>query len=99
MKKYFLTVLMMMGLAGCASFWNAFFETDEGKDFDSYVTKNGVPSSSYQMQNGEMAYSFKKQCSYVHGYEETLVIVYPNNIIKKISHTQYCPSEPTPPKK
>ncbi|MBP5403971.1 MAG: hypothetical protein J6Y17_02650 [Elusimicrobiaceae bacterium] len=99
MKKYFmLIVFFCFGLTACSSFWNAFLETDEGKDFDSYIAKNGVPYSSYQMQNGEIAYSFRKNCSYTRGFEEYMVIVYPNNIIKSISKTQYCPSAPNPPK-
>ena len=97
-KSLFLTVVVFI-VSGCASFWNSWVATAEGTDFDQYVARYGVPTSQYQMQTGEMAYSFRKQCSYVHGYEETLVVVYPNNIIKSISRTQYCPSEPPPPKK
>ena len=99
MKKILIMLTCVFGgLIGCSSFWNAFLETEEGTNFDTYITKHGVPSSSYRLQTGEVAYSFHNNCSYG-GQEEYVVVVYPNNIIKSITKTQYCPSAPTPPHK
>ena len=96
-KQILLAALVVFGLAGCASFWAAL--SDEGTNFDNYVASHGVPVSSYKMQNGDMAYSFRRACSYVQGFEESVVIVGPDNLIKSVSKTQYCPSVPTSSKK
>jgi len=88
MKKFIILPLMVF-ITACAT---TPFNNWIGKDFDQFVIKYGTPVSQFKMQNGDMAYSFKRPCPYTPGQEEILVVVSGENIIKGATLQTRCPS-------
>ncbi len=60
-------------------------------NFDDYVVKHGVPTSSYTQANGITNYSFVKNCAHSHRQEEILVQVNENNRIIMEKTIRACP--------
>jgi len=84
MKKRYLLVLSIAALTGCITPTNI-----AGTPLDTYVQNNGVPQSSYDLQNGNKLYFFKTLCS--NGdYKEYNVETTPDNIIVKETVTRNC---------
>ena len=89
MKKFFLILPCVLILSACATFGT--YEPI-GYNFDDIVIQYGVPASQYMLQNGDVAYSFVKQCAYTNAREEMLVVVGEDNVVNKVSHITRCPS-------
>lgn len=84
--KYFL-LLSVLVLAGCM----ATNTMTIGTSLDSYIQNNGVPQSSYDLQNGNKLYFFKARCNNSWEYKEYNVEVAPDNNIVKETITKKCP--------
>jgi len=89
MKKFFLLLPCVLILSACATFGT--YEPIS-YNFDDFVIQYGVPTSQYTLQNGDVAYSFVKQCAYTQAQEEILVVVDEDNMVNKVSHITRCPS-------
>ncbi|MCL2888342.1 MAG: hypothetical protein FWF35_03450 [Elusimicrobia bacterium] len=89
MKKNLLALLFPALIAACVT--PAPAPSWIGQNFDQYVASNGVPTSSYQAQNGSMIYSFKKNCAGTREQEEKLVTVSQMNAIISVTTASSCP--------
>ena len=89
MKKFFLLLPCVLILSACATFGT--YEP-VSYNFDDFVIQYGVPTSQYTLQNGDIAYSFVKQCVYTQAQEEVLVVVGGDNMVNKVSYITRCPS-------
>ena len=84
MKINYLLLLTFAVFAGCMSTVDV-----AGTSLDAYIQNNGVPQSSYDLQNGNKLYFFKTLCS--NGdYKEYNVEVTPANILVKETVTRNC---------
>ena len=84
MKTIYLLLLTFAIFAGCMSTVDV-----AGMSLDTYVQNNGIPQSSYDLQNGNKLYFFKTLCS--NGdYKEYNVEVTPDNILIKETVTRNC---------
>ena len=91
MKKHILLFVSIFGLTACAT-WQQSVDW-HGQDFDKYVSSHGVPTLQYTSPNGNIIYSFLKNCE--HDFtkkEETLVTVGADNLIQSISTPSRCPN-------
>ncbi len=82
--KYILPLMAVGVLAGCAAL------KVEGTDFDTYIQKNGAPTSEYIMQNGNKLYTYKKLCPNKKNWQEYNVEVSSENIIVKRKYITNC---------
>lgn len=89
MKTFFLLLPCVLILSACATFGT--YEPIS-YNFDDFVIQYGVPTSQYTLQNGDIAYSFVKQCAYTQAQEEVVVVVGGDNVVNKVSHITRCPS-------
>ena len=90
MKKLIMLCVGSCSLMACATFQQE--KNWAGQNFDNFIIRYGVPTSQHTLQNGNIAYSFVKQCPYVQTQEEVVVVVNQNNIIDGVSRVGSCPS-------
>ena len=94
MKKSIFLILGICGLTACAGFQTQRPQQSDwsGQNFDHFVVTYGIPTSQHTLQNGNIAYSFVKQCPYTNGQDEIVVVVNQENIINGVSRVGSCPS-------
>ena len=83
--KHFLFLSVVI-LAGCMA-------TDPVyTSLDSYIQNNGVPTSSYDLQNGNKLYFFQTRCNNSWEYKEYNVEVAADNTVVRETVTKRCPT-------
>lgn len=89
MKNIIPFLSLSLLLTGCATLVGGGWG---GQSFDNYVMRYGIPASQYELQDGNIAYSFQKACEYDSSkIGETLVVVGSDNLIQSISTPTRCP--------
>ena len=79
----------IMGLSSCIAMGG---KHCGDKKFDDYVRENGVPTSSYKMNNGDTLYSFVKSCPSGIGQEERTLTVDKEGWITQEQTMRACPT-------
>ena len=83
--KYLLPLSITIAVAGCN------YNQLKGSNFDLYIQQNGVPTSSYAMQNGNRLYFYKTICPNHIDWQEYNIEVTPENTIVKRTYLKTCP--------
>ncbi|MBO4707582.1 MAG: hypothetical protein J5594_03370 [Elusimicrobiaceae bacterium] len=80
------TIVNVNHLSTCPNYFDV-----QGKNFDSYAQKYGVPINKYTLQNGNKLYSYRTLCEDKTNWLEYNIEVNQQNIIVKRQDVKVCP--------